>query len=58
VYVNVNNSDVELYLEDSGGSLQLVSSMLTEHEERNHVAGDAQYHNGRRQPDLYDVSLQ
>jgi len=33
---------VSRYLEDGSGGLQLVSSMLTEDEERDHVAGDAQ----------------
>jgi len=44
------------YLEDGSGRLQLVTSMLTEYEERDDVASDAEKHNRRRQPDFHDMS--
>jgi len=43
------------YLEDGGGGLQLVTTVLTEHEERHDVAGDAKQDDRRRQPDFHDV---
>ena len=47
-----------LNLEDGGGGVQLVSSMVAQHEERDGVAGHTEQDDRRRQPDLDDVPQQ